>query len=699
MDHLSHSQAQHPKPPPTKPAPSAQPATRRHRWIWLKYVGVLSLFGAALACYHAYEWYQAQPWDEQIHQILNYDHPQSTRFFDSSGQLIAQSYAAHRRYTPLDNIPASLVDAVIAIEDKNFYRHRGVDIKAIVRAAWANFKAQKITQGGSTITQQVVRFHLLNREKTMIRKLKEAILAWRLEQAITKDEILEMYLNHLFMGQNAYGVASIALRLFSKPLHQLGIHEHALIAGLFQAPSRYNPLRHRARARKRQLQVLQAMKNTHKISAERFEKLRKQPLRYRFHPGQTFTSHHMYTIDYARLAAEKILGETDLRDKGYAIYTTLQRGISNLVNEAITNMNPTFNKIERLNADSLNGAKLQAAVIILNLHSGTIAAMIGGRSYAHSHFNRTTQAQRSPGSLFKPVIYSFALLNGYRWSDVFYLAPITLNNTYRPRSNESEYLGETTLLRAFTQSINVTTVEVGKKLGMNRIIEYAQQLGIRSPIKQEYGSLIGQSEVRQLDILRMYSTFANGGKMIEPTIISHIVDANGDVVYRAPSRPERESQVIPAAVNFLMVKAMSSVLRHGTARSAAHLSHIAAGKTGTSNDAVDNWFSGFTSKYLTVVWVGPDTTAALPHGRVAGATLALPIWTHITEALHQNQHSQAFARPEGVHVKMIDGRYGHTVKLGYEAWFLAHHQPPSQPSFLKLTNLPGRMLRGFGGRP
>lgn len=672
----------------------------RRRLTW--YLGYLTLVitgTTMLSGYLAYQWYQAQPWHTQINQILAYKPPQSTRFYDASGHLISESYASYRLYTKLADIPPTLVDAVLAIEDKNFYTHHGIDPVAILRAALSNLKAMKVTQGGSTITQQVVRSHLLSREKTFARKLKEAILALHLEATTTKDQILEMYLNHLFLGQNAYGVASIGLRLFSQPLDQLGVHEHALIAGLFQAPSRYNPLRHKHRARQRQLQVLMAMQHTSKISAHQFKMLRRKPLRYRFHYGQTYSSHHMYTVDYARREAEQILGETDLRDKGYVIHTTLQRDVSEVVATAIAAMTPTFNKVERLNATTLKDKPLQAAAAVLNLRSGTIAATVGGRNYATSHFNRSIQAQRSPGSLFKPIIYSFALLNGFRWSDVFYLSPITLNNTYRPRSNESEYLGESTLLRAFTSSINVTTVEVGQQLGMRRIMDHASKLGVRSPIKQEYGSLIGQSEVNQLDMLRLYSTFANAGKMIEPTVISSIEDASGAVVYRAPEREQREQQVLPPAVNFLMVKALSSVLSHGTARAGAHLSHIAAGKTGTSNHSVDNWFCGFTSEYLTVVWVGPDTTNPLPRGRITGSTLALPIWLKITEALNQALPPKAFTPPPGVHAAIIDGRYGHKVKRGYEAWFLAHHHPPTEPSFLKLAGTRGRTLRGFGGYP
>ena len=641
------------------------------------------------------QWYKDQPWQDQIQQIIEYKPPQSTRFYDQSSRLISESYGAHREYTSLKDIPTTLIDAVLAIEDQSFYAHSGVDFKAIIRAALHNILALKVIQGGSTITQQVVRSHLLSREKTFQRKFKEVMLAWHLERAISKQKILEMYLNHLFLGQNAYGVSSIAKRLFSASLKDLGVHEHALIAGLFQAPSRYNPFRDKKQARIRQIQVLKAMKSSRKISAESYRSWIKKPLRYRFHPGQTFTSHHMYTIDYARREAEAILNEKDLRDKGYEIYTTLNPAVSDTAARAVKQMDPTFTKLERMNKATLGDEKIEVAVMVMNIRSGEIEAVIGGRNYAQSRFNRSIQAKRSPGSLFKPVIYSFALLHGYRWSDVFYLSPITVDDTYRPRSSESEYLKETTLLRAFTSSINVTTVEVGKKLGFDRIAEHARKLGITSPIKSEYGSLIGQSEVGQLDMLRMYSTFANQGQMIEPTVISHIVDHHGEVVYRAPPREQRQTQVLPEAINFLMVKAMSSVLRYGTARSAYHLAHRAAGKTGTSNDSVDNWFCGFTSDYVVVVWVGPETPKPLLRGRVAGATLALPIWTSIIESVSAGRVAGSFAPPVGVRSFTIDGRYGHKVDRGYEAWFLAHHAPPSSPSYLKLIEMHKR-LRGFG---
>lgn len=667
--------------------------------FYLCHLSLFFLVVTGLLGFKAHKWYAAEPWEEQIQKITNYQTTRSTKFYNAAGKLMSESYSAYRLPTSLEDIPTSLIDAVLAAEDKNFYSHRGLDPSAILRAALANLTAMKVTQGGSTITQQLVRFHLLSREKKLIRKIKEAILAYHLEKRLSKDQILEMYLNHLFLGQNSYGVASVSMRLFSRPLHKLRLHEHALIAGLFQAPSRYNPFKNKKLARKRQVMVLKAMLKTGKISKATFQSEVKKPLKYRFYGGQSMTSYHMYAVDYARAQAEKILGESNLRDKGYQIHTTLSSATTDVLARAIANMNPHFEKIERLNEKTLDGESIQAAGMVMNVRKGTIEAMIGGRNYGESHFNRSTQAMRSPGSLFKPIIYSYALMSGYKWSDTFYLAPITIADTYRPRSNEKDYLSETTLLRAFTSSINVTTVEVGKKLGLEKIINHAQKLGVRSPIKTEYGSLIGQSEVSQLDMVRMYSAFANQGKMIEPAIISHIIDPSGHEVYRTKELARRTSKVMSPEINFLMVKAMSSVLKHGTARSAAHLAHLAAGKTGTSNDSVDNWFCGFTSHYLTVVWVGPETSKPLHRGRGAGATLALPIWKETMEHLTSQSSPEPFTAPQGVRPYIIDTRYGHRTSRGFEAWFLAHHSPPAKPTYLKLINLPGKVLRGFGTRP
>ncbi|MCY4380490.1 MAG: PBP1A family penicillin-binding protein [Proteobacteria bacterium] len=657
-------------------------------------LGVL-LIGGGFLLVQAVTWYQMQPWDKQIEEIIQYKKPKSTKFYDSKGQLLTESFRAYHHFMTIDDIPKTLIHAVLAIEDQNFYQHHGIDLQGIIRAAWHNLKSRQLSQGGSTITQQLVRHHVLTRDKKIIRKIKEIILAIKLEKKLTKQQILEMYLNHIFLGQNSYGVASAALRFFSRSVKMLQLHEHALIAGLFQAPSRYNPFKHKSLARKRQIAVLKAMVNQGKISQQTYQKYRKKPLRYQQHiSGYTKEPHYMYYIDYASREAGKILGVSDLKDKGYKIYTYLDQDVSRLLHESIMNMTPKFAKIEKLNG--LNNEEIQAAASVVSLAKGSIVAMIGGRDYTKSNFNRSYQARRAPGSVFKPVIYSYALTQGYKWSDVFYLAPITLADTYRPRSSQREYISETTLLRAFTSSINVTTIEVGKKLGLHRVIDHAQKLGVRSHIKEEYGSLIGQSEVSQLDMIRLYSTFANQGKRIEPVVISHILDADGEEIYRAPPLEERVEKVLPVEINFLMVKAMSSVLKYGTARASAHLASIAAGKTGTSNDAIDNWFCGFTSDYLSVVWVGPESHRALLSGRGAGATLALPIWQRTMESLSQVAGTTNFSVPEGVKRFTIDARYGHAATNGYEAWFLSHHQPPSRPSFLKLLNSPGKLLRGFG---
>lgn len=665
-------------------------------FLWLAALAFLTMICGGYALYQGWTWYQGEPWDEQIEKILQYQKPVSTKFYDASGKLVGEDFSAFHQFVSLEKIPQTLIDAVLAIEDKNFFSHSGLDLSAIMRAAWHNFRQRQITQGGSTITQQLVRHHLLNRQKKYSRKLKEVILSWKLERRLDKNQILEMYLNHLFLGQNSYGVQSAALRFFSKPIQALTLHEQAFIAGLFQAPSRYNPLRNKDLARKRQVSVLKALYRYGKISEQRFRQAIKRPLRYRpmFSGAHETASHHRYYLDYARMKAQSILGESDLKDKGYKIYTYLNQEVSNIAAESVARMSSKFEKVEELNG--LGSDDLEAAVTVMNVQNGTIEAMIGGRSYEKSEFNRSYQAQRAPGSIFKPVIYSYALSQGYRWSDVFYLAPITLGDTYRPKSSKSEYLSETTLLRAFTSSINVTTIEVGKKLGITKVIDHAKKLGINSPIKKEFGSLIGQSEVSGLDMLRLYSTFANAGKTIEPVVISHIKDAENRVVYRAEDVATRSESVLTEKINFLMVKAMSSVLRHGTGRTAANLSHIAAGKTGTTNESVDNWFCGFTLNYLTVVWVGSDSYRALLRGRSAGATLALPIWSYTMEKLVAKNRPPPFSVPEGVRRYTIDSRYGHKTSSGYEAWFLSQHAPPQQPSLLKLLSTSGKVLRGFG---
>lgn len=676
----------------------------RHRWLWgmAGTAMILTTVVMFVASLRAYIWYRTQPWPELIQQAVNYKTPHSTLFYDVDGRVIGESYTANQIYTPYDEIPQQLIDATLAIEDQNFFSHRGIDLLAIARAAVVNVREGRIAQGGSTITQQLVRNYLLDRERLFSRKIREAILALKVERHLTKEEILERYLNHLFMGQNSYGVAGAARRFFSKPLSDLQLHQHALLAGLFQAPSRYNPLRHKKLAFKRRGQVLKAMYLEGKIGRKVFLVARKKKLGLSpsYEALTDAQPHDRYYIDYVTTEAQRLLGVSSLKDRGYHIHTYLMRPSSDLLHGAVRFMEDKFQRVEQINTSPFHKPRLEAAGIILNVHTGTVEAMLGGRDYEASSFNRAVQAQRALGSAFKPIVYSLALSQGFKWSDVFYIAPITLADTYRPKSaQDHELLKETTLLQSFYKSINVISMELGKKFGLSAIIEHAQKMGLSSEIKREYGSLIGQSEVNLLEMSRLYSTFAARGHRLDPVVIARITDYDGEVLYQAPPLAERRHRVMSESVNYLMVQGMSKVLSHGTGLSASSLATLAGGKTGTTNDATNNWFCGFTEDYVVVVWVGTDASTPLERGGLSGAKLALPIWQYVMKELSHHSKTQPIPAPQGVVSARIDPRFGHRSSSGITAWFLNSALPQSSPGSLTLINSGEQPLRGFGSSP
>ena len=683
------------------------------------------------------KWHDPQ-WQVLLSQIIDYQEQMNTEFYDADGNLFGLSYSAYNINTPYDKIPKEMIDAILSVEDKKFFEHNGVNLKAIVRATIANIKSFKLIEGGSTITQQLVRHHLLTRQKKFSRKFKEIVLALKLEQALSKEKILEFYLNRLFLGNNTYGIAGAAHKIFNKDLDDLNTSEIALIAGLFQAPSRYNPLKNPGKSKKRQLQVLSAMLSNKKINQNDYISAKNYKLEFsssqRSIASDDKVTSYGYYLHFVTHQAKKILKTANLKNKGYRIYTYYSHNNSKLVMDGINSMTAKFNAIELAynknlaykyqktadhnftvnSANHLNKSpkikitpnpqdilKLQASVVLLNRHTGAIEAMIGGRNFNKSNFNRAFQSLRSPGSAFKPVVYSYALANGYKWSDVFFLSPISISDNYKPRTQTREYLKEATLIHTFYNSINVTSFELGKKLGFKNIIDHAHKLGIKSFIKKEFGSLIGQSEVTQLDMIRLYSTFANQGAYIDPVVISHITDHKGNIIYSSPKLKKRTFEAISPQINYLMINAMNKVLSHGTGIKASSLASRAAGKTGTSNNSNDNWFCGFNSDYVMVVWIGPDNLRHQTIQKVSASSLALPLWKVIFEKLapinasHAFQRANFFAAPDGVTMAYIDPRYGHRSTSGIKTWFLKGHLPSNRPSALNQINS-RKLLRGFG---
>jgi 1A family penicillin-binding protein len=625
--------------------------------------------------------------DRALHLIAEMKAPDNSAVFDRQGKKIGEFFNNYHVFTPIAQVPDCLKNAIVAIEDRNFWIHPGYDIRAIARAAWVYVKRRHLEQGGSTITQQIVRNFLLTTEKSMDRKIMEIVLASQLEKRMTKEKILEIYVNELFLGNGSYGVGAAAYRYFGKPVQQLELHEAALIAGLFQSPTSYNPERYLDRAKARQRHVLEAMVDSEMITLPEAERAYAQPLKIqKYLPLRMETA--PYFVDYIESEATRLLkGTGRLGDGGLRIHTTLDSTLQKLADQSVREVAPELDKqvvsASREHGNIVPAPKLEVALMALNPKTGEVLAMVGGRDYRQNQFNRVTSSLRSPGSAFKPVVYSLALSRGYKWNDVIYVEPITVKD-FRPRNTENDFGTETTLLRAFYRSMNTPTVDLARHLGLGAILAHAARLGVRSPLKNEIGTTLGGSEVSLWDLARLYSVFANHGKRIEPIGIQKIQDRNNGLTYAAPSIVARSTDTgITPTVAYLMIEGMRTVLERGTAVDGRELASVAVGKTGTSNDSTDNWFCGVTPNLVTIVWVGTDDHTPLPSD-ARGSTLALPIWKSFMHKVQAIRRFASFERPSDVETALVHPLYGNRMERGGVKMFFKKGQAPERgPSALE----------------
>lgn len=651
-------------------------------------VSLIYCFGLNLALKN--EIFFAGPKD--IESITNWKPHNNTQIFDGNGILISEQFNDYHIYTPFNDIPPKMIEAIIAIEDRKFWNHPGIDIFAILRASKSLIQTGDVSQGASTITQQVVKNLVLSNEKTISRKLREIVLSLYLETVLSKEQIMEIYCNQMFLGFGSYGVAAAAKRYFNKNLSEITYAEAALIAGLFQLPGKYNPLKYPEAAKARQREVLAAMEDAQVITNKMAKKFAEQNLTYTDYTSQTKIA-APYFVDYAVQSANQILGELglDIKDSGLKIHTSLNLELQQIAEDTIANAEKTYTLMERHlipeNEMNENSHKVEASMLVLERKTGKIVAMVGGRDYEKSQFNRTTQAMRAPGSLFKPITYSLGLKNGKDWNDLYYISPITIGN-YRPRTEDAKLFTETTLLSAFYKSVNSPAVTLGSELGMERVIRHANNLGLTSPIKDEAASLLGSSETTMLDIARLYSTFANKGIRIEPFAITKIEDSQGKILFENQTLSKRVLDQVTAE---LIQEGMKQVITRGTGYKISHLSQRAAGKTGTSNRSKDNWFAGYTEDLVVVTWLGNDDQNPFS-GVVSAANTAAPIWGDFINSSIRKLHTPKLKRPRSLVSARVNRHYGNLSETGMTMYFHPHRVPKKEKSDLEKINL-GQDLR------
>lgn len=702
----------------------------------------------------------------KISTLKDYRPPVVTTVYSDDNRKIGEFYKERRLVIPLSKMPKMLIEAFIAAEDSRFYTHQGVDIISIIRAFFKNIEAGTIVQGGSTITQQVTKSFLLSPEKSYTRKIKEAILAYRIDKLFSKDEILFLYLNQIYLGHGAYGVEAASENYFGKPAQELNLAECALLAGLPQAPSRYSPFRHPERAKQRQIYVLNRMVAEDFITGIQATETINKVLDIK--PRRNFYIEEVpvYT-EYIRRYLENKYGNDAIYQEGFQVYTAVNiemqkaaqdeiatglnaldkrqgyRGPLNhlstadieeyakdlqkeyekiplaagqIVKGVVIDVNDSNNSVTvrlgkvlgtidikdmrwarkpdpevscyevRVNRpgevlsmgdvifvklkEKIPGTdlwslaleqkpKVQAALLCLETETGFVKAMVGGRDFHESQFNRAVQSRRQPGSAFKPIIYAAAIDKGYTPATVIIDSPIVFEDavrdvTWKPKNYGEKFYGPTLLREALAQSRNVVTIKILKAIGVDYAIDYARKLGITSKLTNDLSLALGSSGVSLLELVKAYSVFANSGYLVEPIFITKIVDRDGKVIEEA--NPARE-KVIEDTTAYIMTSLLESVIKQGTGRSVRAIGRPAAGKTGTTNNMFDAWFIGYTPSYIAGTWVGFDDESSLGKYET-GARAASPVWLGFMKRALKDKPVMAFQVPEGIVFSKIDAETG-----------------------------------------
>ena len=745
--------------------------------IWL-----LSAVTLLALCAGAYLWYIWSSNLPYIGSLREYRPPIITEVYSDDNEVIGRLWEENRIVVSLDQLPEHLIHAFVAAEDARFFKHEGVDIVSIVRAFFKNLTAGRIEQGGSTITQQMTRALLLkNTSRTYRRKVREAILAIQFEKSFSKEQILFLYLNQIYLGHGTYGVETAALTYFGKSARDLTIAESALLAGLPQAPSRYSPVSHFDRARARQKYVLERMLAEGYISDAQFKEAAECPLKIRSERENTFDKAPYFT-EHVRRHLLKKYGRDLVYRGGLKIYTTvnlsLQRAAAVAIRKGleqldkregyrgpIRHLEPEEVVVYRAEAEAgktlispqqgsvvealvekaddeegevlvligretgcipFSGMKwarkpnsevayysetakrpsdvlspgdlifvrlrekekdsvtwqveleqtpeAQGALFCMVPETGEVKAMVGGRDFTLSQFNRAIQSRRQPGSAFKPVIYAAALDWGMSPGDIIMDAPYISDQnpdeeTWKPKNYKEKFFGPTLFRTGIIKSRNVITVKILKKIGVNPAVNYARRLGFESPLSPDLSLALGSSGVSLMEITRAYAVFANGGMLVKPIFIEKIVDRSGQVIEE--NQPEL-SEAISKETAYIMTDLLKAVVQEGTGWRVKALNRPAAGKTGTTNNLRDAWFMGYTPGLVTGTWVGYDDQKAMGKGET-GSRAASPIWVDFMSNALEKSPVVDFQVPDGVVFAKIDMETGllaspHSRKTVFQAF-------------------------------
>ena len=555
-----------------------------------------------------------------------------TTIYSADGEVIKTFTAFKFEKVSINKIPKYLKEAVIATEDKNFYHHRGFDTMGMIRSTITNILSGEVKQGGSTITQQLARILFLSNERTFDRKIKELIIAHRIEKTISKDEILELYLNSVYLGSGVYGVSSAARTFFDKDLSQLTLAEQALIAGLPQAPSIYSPFANKKAGLKRRDQVLRRMYRNKYITQEQMLAAQKEGLHLSNKPRIYSYNKAPYYIDFVLNELKNIgFEEQEISQGGLKIYTTLDYKSQNVAQNAVQNA---------LNKAGLTKPANQIALFSFSPTTGRIYAYIGGKNYEQSQYDRVTKAIRPSGSSFKPFVYATALQQGVSVDDTIEDTPLTIQD-WTPKNYGKKYRGKIAIWQALAISSNVAAVRLIKKSGVDAVIQTAREMGITTPLASDMTIALGSNGVKLYDMVVAYGAFANGGFRVRPYCVERVENSRGVTIY------ENSGPKIVKVINFETAAGMTYMLRKvvevGTGK-AANIAQNVAGKTGTTNDYRDAWFVGYTPDIVTGVWVGNDNNSKLPG--ITGGAMPARVFAEYMKVAIQNFPKSVFDYPK-----------------------------------------------------
>jgi penicillin-binding protein 1B len=566
-----------------------------------------------------------------------------------------------RRVVTLKEVPPLIVKAILAVEDERFYDHHGIDPVSVMRAVWVNVRSGGVVQGGSTLTQQLMKNFFLSDERTFSRKVKEAIMALIAERKYSKDQILENYLNEIYLGQRGsqgiFGIWEASQFYFSKTLSELTVGEVALLAGLVRAPNRLSPYRSLDAATKRRNVVLGKLLDGQVITRKQYEAALRESLLQR--ELIKVTNDAPYYVDYLRRELAENYSNDVLTAEGLRIFTSmdlqLQKIAERSLAEGLKKLEASYPSLRRRGEED----NLEGAIVVLRPQTGEIKAMVGGRSYQKSQFNRVFQAKRQPGSIFKPFVYLAALISGGEGGKKFTPATMVEDSPFKwtydgqdwePGNYNDQYFGTVTFRRALERSLNSATARIAREVGIKRVSEIAHRLGVQSPLPAVPSLSLGAAEVTPLEVAYAFSTLANNGVRARPLAVKQVMAADSQV---RENRDIRVDKVLTPQLAFIMNHLLRGVLDRGTADVARRwgFTRPAAGKTGTTNDYKDAWFVGYTPDLLAVVWVGFDNKAKLG---LSGAQAALPVWTEFMKRATAGTPVTDFVVPPGIKMVEID---------------------------------------------